>query len=909
MVVSKNTKSQRIVESLINDQQLNNKSNKEKLEKNNKPKNGRKNKKEKLNETKKDLSVQTQPQETSNQYDEFITATPDYLSAQTYEQQQQQLQQHQSPINNNGMNANSSPIQTDYYSIYNQLASNTLLDNVLGYNGYYNPQQMNPYYSPVSNPSPVYSAYTELDRSPYQMYSPNFYSYPLSAPINYDGYVMPYDLGLNQPVKTKKSSKKKNTKKQALRDYRNHEQQVIDQFHKNINENKANKIAGKKKMNKEHKDTRKNRKIASKSLKINTNSSKKVKPIFDRAQIISNTTRPKNAEVNNENQPIFNTRNVFPTYTKPEKKATTNKAEIENVGVKKPEVKKAEVKKPEVKKAEVKKPEVKKAENKKSNTKKASTTKPSTKKAVNNKEPELQSMKPGLSKNTSSGYSFDALPKRNTTIENVLNNELILSFLNNIYNGFSWNSKLTNSVTNRNVNFITKNNTDDTHEVASWKDSQTPGQKYSVASLLAMANSPVQSSSIVTERRVNRKDLYDYWTKMARKSILETKDSEKSNTTHADSLIHRMIQNKAISKNNDKLKQLNKMLTKKSQSTVNEREVPDLFSGYSHHPIAPLNYLNVNINFNSNNTNQHPLAVRFNNFYNHQQNMKVPLHNHGKIMYGRNNMEDKSKESNDTAPEKFLNSEDPNKLFEYLLNLNMESAKKVTNGAKDFAAADLLKPTSQPNSTNHESIATFTSPNLFSIPAAVNHEVSPQYHFNSSYNYQQYPVYYPPTTNIVDFSPYSSRNAVNDNNSNNNNNNNNSLLTVLPQSYSNNSLLSLASSASSIHEMDFSNVRTHYDFMTVPKALPKKSKSKKSKKERNSKETNQRGKSTLSQVQDINNENEVDNTSEPDYSLIDIMFNSEKNLHNKKLSKKSTNKNSTKEGSNTSLVGFMFNDN
>ncbi|ORX46662.1 hypothetical protein BCR36DRAFT_356751 [Piromyces finnis] len=837
MVVSKNSHSQRIVENLFNDQQLNNKNGKEKLEKSSKPKNVKKNKKEKLNEVKKGLSLQTQYD--SNQYDEFLSATPDYLSAQTYEQQQKhQQQQQQSLFYNNGMSPNGSQIQTDYYSIYNQLANNTLLENVLNYNGYSSPQQqMNSYYSPVSNVSPVYSAYSDFGRSPYVMYSPNVYSYPLSAPIDYNGYTMPYDLGLDQPIKNAKKSKKKSVKKQAIRDYKNHEQQVIDQFHKNMNENKPNKIAGKKKINKDQKEIKKNRKIAPKNLKINTNSSKKVKPIFDRAQIISkNTTKPKKEE--QQQQPIFNTSNVFPTYEKPQKKKSATKNTI---------------------------------------TKKANT-----------KEPELQSMKPGLSKNTSTGYSFDNLPKRNSIIENVLNNELILSLLNNVYNGFTWTSKLTNSKTNRNISFLTKTNTDDSYELVSWKDSQTPGQKYSIASLLSTTNNPCPSGSIASERRINRKELFDYWSNMARNSMAEAnRDSEKQ-VNQVDSFIHRMVQNRTISKNNDKLKHLNKLINKKSQSVVSEKETIDLFSGSTHHPIAKLNYLNVNISFNSDNANHHPLAVRFNKYYNSQQNMTVPSHNHGKPVNGRNVQDDKLQSNYST--EKTLNNDNPNQLYEYLLNMKIESNKKTTE-TKEFASADMLRPTSQPNSTNYESIATFTSPTVFSIPATVNNEVNPHYNFSSSNNYK-FPFYYSPTMNIVDFTPYSTGN----NNTFRNQEeffdpsmNNNSLLTVLPQSFSNNSLLSLESVASSIHEMDFSNVRTHYDFMSVPKALPKKSKNKKSKKDQKPKETGYRGKSNLYQVQDINTIGN-DNTFEPDYSLVDIMFNN------------------SKEGSNTSLVGFIFND-
>jgi len=294
MVISKNSKSHRLVESLIKDEQLINKSNK--IEKN-KNKNGKKNKKNigKSKETKKDLSVQTQ--QNSNEYHEFISATPDYLSTQTY--QQQDLY--------NGMNNNASPLQTDYYSIYNQLAGNTLLSNVLNYNGYMNP---NSYFSPVNNISPVYSAYSDIEHNSYPMYSPNIYSYPLSAPLNYSGYVMPYSFGYNEPIKVKKS-KKKGVKKQALKDYRNHEQQLIDQFHKNISENKANKIVGKKKINKDQKENKKNRRISSKNLKIYTNATPKFKPVFDRTQLIQN---------NSGVQPVFNPSNVLPTYTKSKKK-------------------------------------------------------------------------------------------------------------------------------------------------------------------------------------------------------------------------------------------------------------------------------------------------------------------------------------------------------------------------------------------------------------------------------------------------------------------------------------------------------------------------------------------------------------------------------------------------------------
>jgi len=102
MVVSKNSKSHRLVESLIKDEQIINKSNK--IDKN-KNKNGKKNRKTvgKPKETRKNLSVETQ--QNPNEYHEFISATPDYLSTQTY--------QHQDLYN--GMNNSASPLQTDYY--------------------------------------------------------------------------------------------------------------------------------------------------------------------------------------------------------------------------------------------------------------------------------------------------------------------------------------------------------------------------------------------------------------------------------------------------------------------------------------------------------------------------------------------------------------------------------------------------------------------------------------------------------------------------------------------------------------------------------------------------------------------------------------------------------------------------
>jgi len=866
MVVSKSSKSHRLVESLIKDEQIINKSNKIEKSKN---KNGKKNRKNvgKSKETKKNLSVETQ--QNPNEYHEFISATPDYLSTQTY--QQQDLY--------NRMNNNTSPLQTDYYSIYNQLAGNTLLSNVLNYNGYMNP---NSFYSPISNVSPVYSTYSDIEHNSYPMYSPSIYSYPLSAPINYSGYIMPYDFGYNEPVKVKKS-KKKGVKKQALKDYRNHEQQLIAQFHKNISENKANKIVGKKKINKDQKENKKNRKISSKNLKIYTNSSQKVKPIFNRANLIQNN--------NEEEKPEYNTSNVFPASTKTNKKISEKQ-----------------------------------------------------------KEPELQMIPPpGLSKNTPSGYSFDSLPKRNVNIEFLLNNELNLSFLNNVYNGFHWSSKLTNSKTNRNIGFLTRDNNDNTNEVISWKDSQTPGHKYSVASLISMTNNPIENGSIATERRINRKELYEYWSNMAKKSM--SNESKQS-----DSFINRMIRNIADNKKNEKREQLSRIISK---NVVNDKENKNSISPVSNHPLGKLNYLNMNININPYNTNQHPIAVKFNNFYNHQQSMTVPKHNHVKKATGRTirdnkNGNDYSKtvESAENPAEMLLNSEDPNQLYEYLLNLNIGSK---TSPNKTFTSADMLKPTSQPNSVNYENIATFTSPTLYSIPATVPHEVDPQYNFNSSnaspYKYS-FSLYMPQTMNYGTNIPYSTEgntleaiyndDLIQSSKSSSEkkekkgkkgkkekgnkeqiplfygnpymNNNNNSILTVLPQCLSNNSLLSLTSTASSsTQEMDFSNVRDHYD---SPK---KKSKSKRGKKEKQSKELNsQIGKSTLSQVyqvQEINNNNENSSGEiTPDYSLIDLMFNSDKDLsqtiNNKKLSDEQVvsvnNKNN--EGSNTSLVGYMFND-
>jgi len=572
-------------------------------------------------------------------------------------------------------------------------------------------------------------------------------------------------------------------------------------------------------------------------------------------------------------------------------------------------------------------------------------------------------MKPQMIKNVQSDYSFDKLPKKNTNIEFLLNNELILSFLNNVYNGFNWTSKLTNSKTNKNIGFLTKNN--DSTEVYSWKDSQTPGQKYSIASLLSMANNPMKSGSIATERRVARKELYEYWSKMARKSMLENgkNESEKAPTTKNESYIHRMIQNKAISKSNDKMKQLNKMLNKKSSSVNNEKEpTTDLFTISSNHPLSKLNYLNVNININSNNKNNHPIAARFNEYYNRQQNMTVPKNNHGKSLIGRNVIEmnndnDNSmyKESTESQTQQLLNNDDPNKLYEYLLNLNFESSKKTTSSSKNFASADMLKPNysssqlnQQPNDNQYERIPTFTSPTLNSIPAPVSNEVNPQYSFNysnpSPFNYK-FPLLYPQTMNYFNITN-STENETNDSDTSskknkkgkkgksskndkeqkeeysnkmpltqqywNNINNNNSILTALPQSFSNASLLSVASTASSsIQEMDFSNVRAHYDFI-IPKALPKKANKSKENKKHKDKSNVQKGKSTLSQVQNLN---ENDNVSEPDYSLINLIYNSDYNLnqpYNEKLSNyplESVNKNGNNETSNTSLVGYMFNSN
>jgi len=448
---------------------------------------------------------------------------------------------------------NSSPIQTDYYSIYNQLATNTLLNNVFNYN----PIQINPYYSLVNNPSPVYSTYSDVEHSVTPMYSPNYYSYPLSPPISYNGYTMPNNLGMvESPVKTKKPSKKKNSKKQALKDHLNHEQQIIAQLHKNINENKLNKIVGKKKSNKDQKEIkRKNRKIASKNLKINTRPTQRVQSIFNREQIINNSN-VKKVQMNNESSPIFNTVNVFPKYTKLEKKSTTQK------------------------------------------------------------EPSQQSIVPRISRNGPSGHLYDKLPKKNNDIEFILNNELVLTFLNNVYNGYKWSSKLTNSKTNRNISFLTKSNNDDSHEITSWKDSQTPGQKYSVASLLAMANSPIESGSIATERRVNRKDLYNYWAKMARKSMLENGKNESENSPiEGESYIQQKIQNTFISKSNDKFKQSN-TLTNKSIGSSNEKETMDSFSASSNHPLDKLSYLNSDTNITSNNKNNHPIAAKFITLYN-----------------------------------------------------------------------------------------------------------------------------------------------------------------------------------------------------------------------------------------------------------------------------------------------------
>jgi len=880
MVVSKNSNSQRIVESLLENQQLNNK-NRIKNEKR-KSKNGKHEQNENKNNQKNDLTVQTNKK--GYLYDEFVTATPDYLSTQTYQLQQQEPQ-NQNQVMNYEITNNTSPIQTDYYSIYNQLASNTLLSNVLSYN----PIQVNPYYSLINNvstTSPVYSAYSDVERSAYPMYSPNYYSYPLSAPISYNNYIMPYNLGMfESPVKTKKSSKKKHTKKQALKDYLNHEQQVIDQLHKNIKENKMNKISGKKKIIKDKKElNKKNRKIASKNLKINTNSSYRVQPIFNREQIINNNNVRKD-ESNNESKAIFNTINVFPKYTKPEKKSSSQK------------------------------------------------------------EPSQQSIKPRISRNAPSGRIDEKSPTKSTNIESLLNNELTLTFLNNVYNGFNWKSKITNSKTNKNINFLTKGNTDKSNEVTSWKDSQTPGKKYSIATLLSMANCPVENGNIAKDRRVNRKELYEYWSKMAKKTMLENGKNESEKSLSSSELyIHRTVQNKAISKNNGKLKQLNKKLSKKSNVVSNEKEVDDLISEPSNHPLAKLNYLNITNNINSNNKNHHPIAVQFNEYYNHQQKMTVQKNNHVNSMIGRQAID-----TVENHTQSFLNSDDPNKLYEYLLNLNFESSKKATSSSKNFASADMLKPNysastlnRQPNEKQFESIATFTSPTSYSIPAAVPNEVNPQYSFNysnpSPFN-NKFPLFYSQTMNYFNNENRSESLAQNnDDNKNekvkksqskkskdqnegientfakqfwNNVNNQNSILTVLPQSYSNTSLLSLASTASSsISEMDFSNVRTHYDFI-IPKALPKKSKKNKEGKE--SKPNNQKGKSTLSQVQDIN---ESDSTSKPDYSLISLMYNNNKNFNqpyiNKKLSNnqlKSVNKNSQENTSNSSLVGYMFDSN
>jgi len=882
MVVSKNSNSQRIVESLLENQQLNNK-NRVKNEKR-KLKNGNHEQNKNKNNPKNNLTVQTQTK--GYLYNEFVTATPDYLSAQTY-QLQQQGPQNQNQVMNYEIINNSSPIQTDYYSIYNQLASNTLLSNVLSYN----PIQINPYYSLINNvstTSPVYSAYSDIEHSTYPMYSPNYYSYPLSAPISYENYITPYNLGMfESPVKTKKSSKKKHTKKQALKDYLNHEQQVIDQLHKNIKENKMNKISGKKKIIKDKKElNKKNRKIASKkNLMVNTNSKYEIKPIFNREQIINNYNVRKD-ESNNESKAIFNTINVFPKYTKPEKKSSSQK------------------------------------------------------------EPSQQNVKPGISRNAPSGSVNEKSPTKSTNIESLLNNELTLSFLNNVYNGFNWKSNVTNSKTNKNINFLTKGNTNKSNEVTSWRDSQTPGKKYSIATLLSMANCPVENGNIATNRRVNRKELYEYWSKMSKKTMLENSKNESEKSISSSELyIHRMVQNKAISKNNGKFKQLNKKLSKKSNGVFNEKESYDLISEPSNHPLAKLNYLNITNNINSNNKNHHPIAAQFNEYYNHQQNMKVPKTNHVNPMIGR-----QARDTVEDHTQSFLNSnEDPYKLYEYLLKLNLESSKKTTSSSKNFASADMLKPNytsstsnQQPNEKQFDSIATFTSPTSYSIPAAVSNEVNPQYSFNytnpSPFN-NKFPLYYSQTMNY--FNTENESESLSQNNDNNkkekgkkgqsknskgqterndntfiqqfwnNVNNQNSILTVLPQSYSNTSLLSLASTASSsISEMDFSNVRTHYDFI-MPKALPKKLK--KSKEGKELKSNNQKEKSTLSQVQDIN---ESDSTSEPDYSLISLMYNSNKNINqssiNEKLSNnklKSVNKNNQENTSNSSLVGYMFDSN
>ncbi|ORX87692.1 hypothetical protein BCR32DRAFT_274303 [Anaeromyces robustus] len=905
MVVSKSDKTQRIVESLINNQQLTNKN--VKLEKN-KNKGGKKNKKEKTkkevvnndlyveiqnNEVEQQQQQQYQQQEQEQEqeqqqqlYDEFITATPDYLSYQNNQQLQlQQQQQFQNQFYNDGISNNSSPIQTDYYSIYNQLATNTLLSNVLGYNGYSQP--MSSYYSP----SPVYSTYSDVERSAIPMYSPNIYSYPLSAPINYNGYVIPYNLGMDMydvSPTTKKSSnrrkKNKNTKKQALKDYLNHEQQVIAQFHKNIKENKFNKIAGKKKNNKDQKEIKKKRRLASKNLKINTKSQQKVIPIFDHNQIIKNRTRNKENYDgnNNNNQSIYNTGDAFPKYTKPVKKSSSN---------------------------------------------------------YNKKEPELQQqIQPSMSRNAPSGYSFDALPKRNTNIEFLLNNELILSFLNNVYNGFNWTSKLTNSKTNKNIGFLTKDNK--SNEVISWKNSQTPGDKYSVASLLSMANSPVESGSIAKERRINRKELYEYWSNMARKSSITANNTTTTTNTNdnnkLDTMFLRMVQNKTISKSNDKLKQLNKkLLNKKSNSIIYEKEfithelLPS--SSSSNHPLNNLNYLITNINNNdTNNKNNHPIAAKFNEFYDHQQNMTIEKNNHGKITMGKKTVNDNDNNNISTTKnqaEELLNSnKDPNELFDYLLNLNMESSKKTTSTTKNFASADMLKPTQQSNENHYENIPTFTSPTLYSIPATVPNEVNPQYTFNSN----KLPMYIPQNLNYYNASPYTVTNnndneeeissGKNGKKGNKKNNNTKTLLTVLPQSLSNNSLLSVtsaSSASSSIPEMDFSNVRQHYDFI-IPKALPKKSKKSKDKKTKENNPTNSNNKkSALSQVQVLSdNDNNNDDTVSPDYSLINLMFNSDEKINqttqnnNEKLSDKkleSVDKKDKDKSSNTSLVGYMFN--
>ena len=829
MVLSKNSDGQRIVERLLDENHFKNK-NKVKYEKikSKNGKKGQKGQKEKLNNPRNPLSLQIN--KISNQYDEFVSATPDYLSTQTY--QQEQLQ---NPVLNSTI-INSTPIQTDYYSIYNQLASNTLLSNVFNYN----PIQINPYYSLISDPSPVYSTYSDVERSASPMYSPNYYSYPLSAPISYNGYTMPNNLGMAEsPVKTKKLYKKKNSKKQALKDHLNHEQQIIAQLHKNINENKLNKIVGKKKSNKDQKEiNRKNRKIASKNLKINTRPTQRVQSVFNREQIINNSI-VKKAETRKENNPLFNSVNVFPKYTKQERKSSIQKG------------------------------------------------------------PSQQSIIPGISRNGPSGHLFDKSTKENSNIEFILINELVLTFLNNVYNGYNWSSKLTNSKTNRNISFLTKNNNDDSHEIISWKDGQTPGQKYSIASLLAMANSPIGSGSIATERRVNRKELYNYWAKMARKSMLENSKNESEKSPKEDeSYIQRMIQNKFISKNNNKFNQVNKPLTKKTIGFSNEKETMDSFSTPSNHPLDKLSYLNGDTNINSNNKNNHPIAAKFIEYYNHQQNMIVPS-NQVQSMIGRNIME--LNKDNSEPIEKLLNSKDPNKLYDYLLNLNIESSKKTTSSSKNFTSADMLKPNysssslnQQPNEHQYKSIATFTSPILYSIPVNISYDINPQY----SINYSNTSLYHSSTENESDKNNKKGKKTKSSNirkgQSEEISNNEIYKNSVLPQSFSNASLLSVASTASSsIPEMDFSNVRTHYDFI-MPKALPKKSKELKSKEP---KSNNQKGKSTLSQVQDIN---ENDN-SEPDYSLIDFMYNNNNN-NNEKLS----NKNGQDQTSNTSLVGYMF---